>query len=59
MRNDTGSIVKFTLYLPFETKERLLKWAKRQHRSASAQIIYIIDQEEPPNNTGKTQVKHR
>ncbi len=62
MRNGTqhedDETVKFTLYLPFEAKERLLKWAKRHHRSASAQILHIVDQEEPPNNTGNKQVKH-
>ncbi len=41
-------LVEFTIRLPLETRERLHKWAKRMGRSANAQIIHTINEEEPP-----------
>lgn len=46
-------LVEFTLRLPFETRERLHKWAKRMGRSANAQLIHIINEEEPSGTWGK------
>jgi len=50
MSTKTGPKVKtveFTLRLPLETRERLHKWAKRMGRSANAQLIHTINEEEP------------
>lgn len=54
MRNGTGSkdddMVVFEVRMHREARNRLHKLSKRNRRSSNAQLIHMIDQEEPPEN---------